>query len=64
MTEPKLEVNGIELMQLKLKSNQLIKQHRKSVGLETPNNRIDQGDLRCVLSALTHLGFSIIRNEK
>tara|TARA_R110000772_G_scaffold35637_9_gene85849 strand:+ start:2420 stop:2770 length:351 start_codon:yes stop_codon:yes gene_type:complete len=59
MAEPKLEVNGMELIQLKLQSNQLIKQHRKSIGLETPNNRIDQGDLRCVLSALTHLGFSI-----
>ena len=61
---PKLEVNGMELIQLKLQSNRLIKQHRKSIGLETPNNRVDQGDLRCVLSALNHLGFSIIRNEK
>ena len=64
MAEPKLEINGMELMQLKLKSNQLIKQHRKTVGLETPNNRVDQGDLRCILSSLNHLGFSIIRNEK
>ena len=64
MEEPKLEVNGMELMQLKVQSNQLIKQHRKSIGLETPNNRVDQGDLRCVLSALNHLGFSVIRNEK
>ena len=61
MAEPKLEVNGMELMQIKLKSNELIKQHRKSMNLETPNNRVDQGDLRCILSALNHLGFSITR---
>ena len=63
MAESKLEVNGMELLQLKLKSNELIKQHRKSMNLETPNNRIDQGDLRCVLSALNHLGFSITRAQ-
>lgn len=57
----KLEINAGELMQLKVVSNNLIKKHRKSLGLETPTNRIDQGDLRCIFSALNHLGFSIIR---
>lgn len=61
MAEPKLEVNDFELLNLKLESNQCIKSYRKSLGLETPNNRIDTGDLRCVLSALNKLGFSITR---
>jgi hypothetical protein len=61
MAKPKLEVNGMELLQLKVESNKLIKQHRESMNLETPNNRVDQGDLRCVLSALNNLGFSITR---
>ena len=59
--EPKLEVNGMELMQLKLKSNELIKKYRKTLSLETPKNRVDQGDLKCILSALNHLVFSITR---
>ncbi len=58
----KLEINGMELLQLKVESNKLIKEHRASMNLETPNNRVDQGDLICVLSALCHLGFSVIRN--
>ncbi|WP_142783379.1 hypothetical protein [Changchengzhania lutea] len=61
MAETKLEVKEFELLKLKLQSNNYIKSYRKSIGLETPNNRIDTGDLRCVLSALNKLGFSITR---
>ena len=64
MAKSKLEVNGMELLQLTVESNKLIKKHRASMNLETPNKRVDQGDLRCVLSALIHLGFLVIRNNK
>jgi len=60
----KLEVNGPELFLIKVEANKLIKQHRASMNLETPENRVNQGDIRCILSALNHLGFSIIRGEK
>lgn len=59
-----LGLNHHELTQLKIQSNALIKYYRKNFhGLETPVNRMDAGDLKCILSTLGHLGFSIVRDS-
>lgn len=61
MSDLKLEVNGPELLVIKVEANKLIKAHRATVNLLTPQNRVDQGDIRCILSAMHNLGFEITR---
>jgi len=63
MEDIKLEVNDWDVIKIKLESNKIIKDYRKSLNLETPNNRVDQGDLKCIFTALNNLGFSITRNK-
>jgi len=57
----KLEVNGPELLLIKIEANKLIKQHRASINLLTPEHRVDQGDIRCIVLAMNNLGFEITR---
>jgi hypothetical protein len=59
----KLEINDIEVMQIEIASNKRIVDYRKSLGLPTKEKTIDTGDIKCVLSVLTEMGFSIIRDK-
>lgn len=58
-----LDTTSRELFQLDQLANQLIKEYRSSLGLETPTNRIDQGDLKKIIEALTKMGFLIIHRN-
>lgn len=58
------EMNVGELMILKVNSNNLIKKYRATLNLETPSNRVDQGDLKCIFAALDGLGFSVVKQGK
>ena len=62
-TEVKFEINYFDVIQIDVKANKLIKDYRKSLGLETPQNRIDNGDIKCILSVMNGMGFSIIRKQ-
>ena len=64
MRTPRLEINPFEIMQIEIAANDRIKDYRKSLGLETPRNRIDVGDIKCLLSVLAENGFSIIREKQ
>jgi len=38
---------------------------KRGLGLETPNNRIDTGDLKIIILALYEIGFDVLaRNKK
>jgi len=61
LTEQRMnEFNSIDLLKLDIEANKPIKQYRKKLNLETPQNRIDTGDLRMIMLALDNLGFSVI----
>jgi len=65
LSEPKSnEFNSTDLLKLDIEANKLIKQYRKKLNLETPQNRIDTGDLRMIIVALDNLGFSIISRSR
>jgi len=59
--QKKNELKEHELFELDVKSNELIKQYRAKLGLETPNNRIDTGDLKMIVLALYGMGFEIVK---
>jgi len=57
------KINVMDLFMLDVKSNRMIKVYRKSLGLETPNNRIDTGDLKMIIMALSEMGFSVVKYD-
>ena len=57
------KINVIDLFMLDVKSNQMIKKYREGLGLETPNNRVDTGDLKMIIFALYELGFDVVVRE-
>lgn len=57
----KSDLKEHDLFELDVKSNELIKQYRAKLGLETPNNRIDTGDLKMIVLALYNMGFDIVK---
>jgi len=59
--QKKNELKEHDLFELDVKSNELIKQYRAKLGLETPNNRIDTGDLKMIVLALYGMGFEIVK---
>ena len=54
------KINPLDLFLLDVKSNQFIKKYRDDLGLETPNNRIDTGDLKMIIIALHEMGFDCV----
>ena len=52
-----------DLIALDIESNQMIKEHRASLGLETPENRVDVADIKIVLNALSKLGFIVLKQS-
>ena len=48
---------------LDVKSNKMIKKYREGLGLETPTNRIDTGDLKMIILALYEMGFDVVVRE-
>lgn len=59
--QKKNELKEHDLFELDVKSNELIKQYRAKLGLETPNNRIDTSDLKMIVLALYNMGFEIVK---
>lgn len=57
--EVRQEFNPLEIFRLDVDSNSIIKRYREKLGLETPNNRIDTGDLKCIFLALNNMGYSV-----
>jgi hypothetical protein len=60
-SQKKNELKEHDLFELDVKSNELIKKYRSKLGLETPNNRIDTGDLKMIVLALYNMGFEIVK---
>jgi hypothetical protein len=54
------KINPMDLFMLDVKSNEMIKKYRTNLGLETPNNRIDTGDLKMIILALYDMGFDVV----
>lgn len=54
------KINPMDLFMLDVKSNEFIKKHRSTLGLETPNNRVDTGDLKMIIIALHDMGFDVV----
>lgn len=54
------KISTLDLFMLDVKSNQFIKKYRDSLGLETPNNRVDTGDLKMIVLALYEMGFDVV----
>lgn len=50
-----------EVFTLDVKANDMIKKHRASLNLVTASNRIDTGDLRCIILALDEMGYCIVK---
>lgn len=59
--QKKNDLKEHDLFELDVKSNELIKQYRAKIGLETPNNRIDTGDLKMIVLSLYNMGFEIVK---
>ena len=59
-----IEINPIEIMQLKVAVNTKMEKLRKELGLEAHGKRIDQGDLKVILIELANMGFSVVRTQK
>lgn len=54
------KINPMDLFMLDVKSNEFIKKYRSNLGLETPNNRVDTGDLKMIILALHDMGFDVV----
>ncbi len=54
------KINPMDLFMLDVKSNEFIKEYRSNLGLETPNNRVDTGDLKMIILALHDMGFDVV----
>lgn len=57
------KINVFDLLMLDVKSNEYIKKYRSNIGLETPNNRIDTGDLKMIILALHEMGFDVVERQ-
>lgn len=57
------KIKVVDLFMLDVKSNQMIKKYRDELGLETPNNRVDTGDLKMIILALYDMGFDVVKRE-
>lgn len=55
------KISVFDLFMLDVESNNMIKEYRQQLGLETPNNRIDTGDLKMIIMALTKMGFEVVK---
>lgn len=53
-------ISEFNLFALDIESNRSIAAYRASLGMPTPNNRIDKGDLKMVISSLAKLGFEVV----
>ena len=54
------KINPMDLFMLDVKSNEFIKKYRSNLGLGTPNNRVDTGDLKMIILALHDMGFDVV----
>lgn len=54
------KINPMDLFMLDVKSNEFIKKYRSNLGLQTPNNRVDTGDLKMIILALHDMGFDVV----
>jgi len=57
------KINAFELFELDIRSNEYIKKYRESLGMATPNNRIDTGDLKMIIIALDKMGFDVVKRK-
>lgn len=58
------KINEFDLFDLDIRSNANIKKYRESLGLLTPNNRIDTGDLKCIILSLHEMGFDVVKRKE
>ena len=54
------KINPMDLFMLDVKSNEFIKKYWSNLGLGTPNNRVDTGDLKMIVLALHAMGFDVV----
>lgn len=54
------KIKSLDLILLDVKSNQMIKRYRETLGLKTLENRVDTGDLKMIILALYELGFDVV----
>lgn len=54
------KISIMDLFMLDVKSNEFIKKYRENLGLETPSNRVDTGDLKMIILALQEMGFDVV----